>query len=194
TVDGTLDLNGFDNTISSLAGTSSGIVEDSSATAATLTVGDSTSTTFAGNIEDDNGSLSLTKNGSGTLTLSGDDTYSGATLVSAGTLQAGSTTAFAAGSAFTVDGTLDLNGFDNTISSLAGTSSGIVEDSSATAATLTVGDSTSTTFAGNIEDDNGSLSLTKNGSGTLTLSGDDTYSGATWVSDGTLQASSTTGF
>jgi fibronectin-binding autotransporter adhesin len=50
-----------------------------------------TNTTFAGNIEDSEGgdagnTVSITKVGSGTLTLSGSTTYTGATVVSGGTL------------------------------------------------------------------------------------------------------------
>ncbi len=56
----------------------------------TLTAGTTNSTTFRGVIADNGlgGALggSFTKIGSGTLTLEGDNTYTGATTVSAGTL------------------------------------------------------------------------------------------------------------
>lgn len=58
--------------------------------------------------------LAVTKVGTGTLTLSGDNNYSGATTVNAGTLRAGSTSAFGdSASNITVNSnaTLDLNGF-----------------------------------------------------------------------------------
>ena len=56
------------------------------------------------------------------LTFTGNGTYSGATAVNAGTLQAGIVNAFSANSAYTVavGATLDLNGFNQTIGSLAG--------------------------------------------------------------------------
>ena len=58
---------------------------------------------------------------SGTLTVFAVQTYSGATLLLSGTLVAGSATALSPNSAFTVNSTLDLGGFDNTIGSLSGT-------------------------------------------------------------------------
>ena len=98
-------------------------------------------------LQNGSGTLALTKSGAGTLTLSGNNTYSGATTVSAGTLQAASATALSANSDFTVGSTLDLNGFSNSIGSLAG--SGTITNSGAAPATLSAGgDNTSTTFSG----------------------------------------------
>ena len=74
-----LNINGFDTTIGSLAGT--GTVQLGSAVLTTN--GNNNSTTFSGVIS---GSGGLTKVGTGTLTLSGANTYTGATAVSAGLL------------------------------------------------------------------------------------------------------------
>jgi autotransporter-associated beta strand protein len=54
--------------------------------AATLTVDSSSSTTFGGVINNATAAISLVKQGTGTLTLSGANTYIGATTVNAGTL------------------------------------------------------------------------------------------------------------
>src|SRR5260221_2103428 len=128
------------------------------------------------------GTGGLSKIGAGTLTLAGPSSYTGATNVNAGTLQAGVANAFAPLSAFTVasGATLDLNGFSQSIGSLAGAASVTLG-----AATLTTGnDNTSTTFSGAIS---GSGGLTKIGSGALTLSGRTTYAPANSVHAGTFQ-------
>lgn len=135
--------------------------------------------TLAGDI---GGAGGLTKAGLGTLSLTGLSSYTGATLVDAGVLQAGAAGAFASGSAFTVasGAVLDLNGFNQTIGSLAG--SGTV---TLGGATLTAGgDDSSTTFSGTMS---GSGGLTKTGSGTLRLTGANIiYTGDTVVDRGVL--------
>ena len=179
-----LDLNGFSNTIGSLAG--NGIVTNNGGALATLAIGnDNTNTTFSGSLQNGTSALGPTKVGTGMLTLSGNNTYGGATLVSAGILQAGSANAFSPNSAFTVNGQLDLNGFEHTIGSLAG--NGIVTNSGVTVPTFRIGnDNTNTTFSGILQ--MGLSGLTKVGTGTLTLTGDaHTYAGGTVISLGTLQ-------
>jgi len=149
-----------------------------------------TASTLSGPIT---GTGSWTKTGLGRLILSGANTYTGTTTVNAGVLQAGSVSAFSAGSAFTVNtgAILDLNGFNSVIGSLSG--SGLVTNTGgvgASSATLSVGaDNASTTFDGVLQ--NGSpLALTKVGTGTLTLTGANSYSGGTNLNGGTLAISS----
>jgi autotransporter-associated beta strand protein len=81
---GSLNLNGFSETIASLSGASSASLV--ALGAGTLAVGDANSATFAGTIS---GTGDIVKQGSGTLTLSGANTYSGDTTISAGTLALG---------------------------------------------------------------------------------------------------------
>jgi autotransporter-associated beta strand protein len=133
------------------------------------------------------GTGSFTKQGVGTLTLTGANTYSGGTLVNAGALQAGAANVLSANSAVTVASgvTLDLNNFNQAIGTLAG--AGAVSLGSAL---LTTGnDNTSTTFSGSIA---GPGRLTKIGSGTLSLSGASTYTGPTTVSSGRLAINGST--
>ncbi|MEI7750702.1 MAG: autotransporter-associated beta strand repeat-containing protein, partial [Candidatus Omnitrophota bacterium] len=140
----------------------------------------------------------LTKTGVGTLLLGGANTYTGATTVSAGTLKAGINSvadvsgALGKNSAVTVGaaGTLDLGGFNTTIGSLAGAAGGIVTNTGA-AGILTAGDANATTFAGVIQDGTGATSLVKQGVGTLTLSGANTYSGGTTISSGIISMTDT---
>ncbi len=186
-VNGILNLAGFSNTVGSLAG--SGTV--TTGTAATLTVGvDGATTAFSGVLQNGAGTLALTKAGTGTLTLSGNNSYSGVTTVNAGgTLQAGSTTGLSSSSAFTVNGSLNLGGNSNTIGSLAG--NGTVSDTGL-AATLTAGgNNASTIFSGVLQDGTGpgTLALTKTGTGTFTLAGTNTYSGGTNFNVGILAVS-----
>jgi autotransporter-associated beta strand protein len=140
-------------------------------------------TTFSGAFS---GAGGLTKQGAGILTLSGASAYAGPTSVDAGTLQAGAANAFAPTSAFTIasGSTLDLNSFNQTIGSLAG--AGALTLGSATL--TTGGDGTSTTFSGGISGRGG---LTKVGTGALTLSGVNTYTGDTAISGGNLFVAST---
>jgi fibronectin-binding autotransporter adhesin len=137
------------------------------------------------------GSFTMTGLGTSALTLSGNNTYSGVTIINSGTLRAGSSTGLSSSSAFTVNSELDLNGFSETIASLAGATTGIVTNTQATIGTLTAGgDNTSTTFSGAIT---GNLELTKTGAGTLILTGTTTYTGVTTINGtGTLQIGNAT--
>lgn len=183
----TLDLGGYDQVIGGLAdGNMFGSrVINSGTTPAMLTVGaNGSSTSYGGQIE---GNLGLTKTGIGTLTLSAGaySTYSGATIVDGGTLRAGQISSFSPNSAFTVTGTLDIGGYSQHIGSLAGT--GTVTNDGAATVFLAVGeDNSSTVFSGTLQDGTAPLWFAKNGTGTLTLTGTNTYSGGTDLNDGTL--------
>jgi autotransporter-associated beta strand protein len=127
------------------------------------------------------GAGGLTKAGAGTLTLSGPNTYTGATTVALGTLAAGAVDTLPRMTAVTVEapGTLDLAGFNQSIGSLAGAGAVTLGN-----AILTTGnDNTSTTFSGAMS---GSGAVDKVGAGTLILDGDSPYTGGTTVSAGTL--------
>jgi autotransporter-associated beta strand protein len=138
------------------------------------------------------GSGNVSKSGTATVVFSGVNTYTGATNVNSGVLMAAFPGAFSSASAFTIasGAILDLNGWNETIGSLSG--AGTVTSNGPFPATLTAGaDNTSTTFSGTINDGAGGISLTKIGTGTLTLSGANTYSGGTTVNGGTLQGTTT---
>lgn len=138
-----------------------------------LTLGGAGDTTITGSVGTTTGTL--TKDGSGTVTLSGTNTYSGGTTINGGTVQISSdanlgnmagelafnggtlrtSAALTTNRATTLNGggTVDTNGFNVTMSGVIG----------------------------------GAGTLTKTGAGALTLTGNNGYSGATTISSGTLQ-------
>jgi fibronectin-binding autotransporter adhesin len=159
----------------------------------TLEVDSSGSATQQGVISQSGGTYGVSKTGTGTLTLTGAETYGGLTTVSGGTLAigAGGNIADSSGVDLTASGTtFDIsNGGSQTIKDLSGVSGSTVNLG---LNTLTVGTGNSTTFDGVIESAGGSL--TKQGAGDLTLGGANTYGGLTTVSAGTLTfTGSTTG-
>ena len=146
------------------------------------------------------GNGSLTKLGEGTLILDAANDYAGTTTVNAGILQAGAgqTTAFGpaatAGLAFGPGSTgkVQLNGNSMTVIGLntdATVGTPIVENGSTdTGAVLTVDATANSTYAGVLQDGNtGTLGLVKAGTGTMTLSGANTYTGGTVIDGGRLQ-------
>jgi len=144
----------------------------------TLTLGGSGNIAFNGVIP--NGTspntsiISLTKSGTGTVTLNGTNTYSGVTTISSGTLQFNNSSALGTGA-------ITLNG---TLSALASaTLSNNI--SVATAGTLRVGTGNTFTSSGVIS---GNGSITKNSQGTLDLSSatSSSFSGGMKIDDGTV--------
>jgi fibronectin-binding autotransporter adhesin len=138
------------------------------------------------------GAGTLNKTGTGTMITSGVNTYSLGTVLSAGMLQlSGSGTLGSTSGSLTVNGgTLDLNGTNQTVGALSGSGGTILNNSTGTAKTLNVGTGNSSgSYAGVIADHSagtGTLALTKTGSGSQTLTGTNTYTGATTVNAGSL--------
>ena len=118
-----------------------------------LTVAGSGSTTLSGVVA---GTGALNQNGPGTLTLTANNSYTGATTIAGGTL--------------TVAGAGQLNG---------GSYAGAISNAGA----LVYASSAAQTLSGTIS---GAGSLTQNGPGALTLTGSNTYSGPTTITGGTL--------
>ena len=139
---------------------------------------DNTSTTFSGVIS---GEGQFTKLGTGQLTLSGANTYTGPTGITAGTLQVTGSLSDATPVTVAAESTYEL-GADDAVGSIAGSGSIALSSFELTSG----GDNSSSTFSGVISGNGG---LLKSGTGTLTLSGDNSYSGPTTMNGGTLQVS-----
>jgi autotransporter-associated beta strand protein len=134
--------------------------------------------TFGGSIS---GTGQVAKTVTGDLTFTGTNTYSGTTAVSAGRLVTGTTNTLSPSSlhAVSLTGILQID-YNQTIAGL--TSGGTVN--LANSSVLTIGNSSGPTFSGIIQGDG---SLVKSGTGTQILSGDNTFTGTTTVTAGTLQ-------
>lgn len=179
-------------------GTVSGSNIASGTSTGTLTINNGGGANFSGNITQGSfGVIALTKTGSGTQTLSGTNSYTGATTLSVGTLVFGRTSARASGTtvnaaASTVVG-LGVGGSgyysEADVSNLfANTLSGF----SMNATTGVAIDTTAGNFTYSTNENNG-RTLTKLGANTLTLTGTNNRSASTFVRAGTLKLDTPTG-
>ncbi len=185
---GVVDLAGCNPTVTSLSG-AAGTIANNGGSLATLTVSQSGTTTFSGTLVDGpTNPLALTKTGTGSLLLVGAGTFSGITKPNDGAIVIGNSLALQ-------NSTVDVDGHDDTLSyasglttatlgGLKGTSALLLNNADGNGVNLSVGNNgASTLYSGVLS---GSGSLTKIGSGTLTLTGASPYSGGTTVSAGML--------
>ncbi len=142
------------------------------------------STTFSGVMLDAGGTGgSLTKTGAGTLTLSGISTYTGGTTVTGGLINFNTANNFGTGAI-----TLDGGGLQWATGTSTDISSRLAPFGSGGGTFDTNGNNV--TFASALS---GTGGLTKTGTGTLALSGVNTYTGATTIDGGTLAISGSGG-
>ena len=128
-----------------------------------------------------NAAGALVKTGTGKLTLSGINSYTGGTTISAGTLALGANNCLADSGAISISGgaTLNLGGYSDTVGAVTLTS-GSISTGTLTGSSFSVQTGTiSSSLAG-------VAALSKTTVGVVTLSGNNTYTGATSVSAGYL--------
>jgi len=134
---------------------------------------------LSGIIDDGGNTYSLTKLGSGDLTLSGANTFTGGLIINAGSVAVNGGAALANSLAVNI-------GASGTLSLLQSEGIGSVEGSgslSLGANTLTIANGDNKSFSGVVTGTGGSITLS---SGSLTLSGVNTYDGKTTLNGGTL--------
>ncbi len=141
-----------------------------------------------------NGNGSLIQLGPGRLIVSNfSNTYSGGTIVSGGTLQLGQDSALGSGTANLSlgGGVLDLHGCSPAVGALSGGAT-IDNLAASSLSTLTVGNGgAGGTFSGTIQNTGGVTALTKTGTGTEVLSGNNNFCGPLNVNGGSLQFQNT---
>jgi autotransporter-associated beta strand protein len=134
------------------------------------------STTYSGVLSN----TALTKVGSGTLTLTGANSYTGLTAVSAGVLAYGVNNAISTGDITVSSGTLSLGSYSDSVGAVSLISGAITGGTLTSTSGFGVqSGSASARLAG-------SVGLTKTTASTVTLSGANSYAGLTTVAGGTL--------
>ena len=184
----TLDLNGSNETIGSLAGAGSVLL----GTGGGLnTGGNNTSTTFTGVISG-TATLGVTKSGSGTMILSGPDTYTGSTIIIGGILSISSDGNLGTAPGSATPGSIVINGgtLQATATFALNSNRGIAlgPTSGSGGGAIDVTGANTLTYAGIVANNGSSAgTLTKTDTGTLVLGGPDTFTGLTTISAGTLK-------
>jgi len=200
-IDGTLDVNGQLETLGPILGAATGLIDNTSTNAAILTVNNGVAAygqnnedfTFYGRITNSGaGALAITKDSTNRLFLSQANFHRGDTrIINGGVLQIDN-------SAGLTNSTLDLQAADSgrlsfgtltsaVLGGLKGAHPFVITNESGAAMALTLGaNGQSTTFASAMNDGGAGSTVTKIGAGALTLSGTNTYTGATTINGGAL--------
>lgn len=122
--------------------------------------------------------------------ISGSNSYSGGTTVTTGTLIVGNGSALGTGFLAVNTSGLDLNGQALFVGPLSGSSAGVIQSGTSGAARLVTTSTTNSIYAGTISNGNGTVGLTKAGSGLLSLTGSNGYTGVTNIDGGVLAVDS----
>ena len=166
----------------------------------TIDITNTDTSSITGIISDGASSAIVTKAGSGTLTLSGNNTYTGQTNINAGIISITDNNSLgtSAGATIVAEGaTLDFANVTYSTAEAVTVNGGTIATSTGTsivAGTITLGahsifdvDGTQLTLSGNVTDGDNTYNITKTGDGILVLSNTtNSYDGTTTISTGTL--------
>ena len=132
---------------------------------------------------------SVQKEGSNQLTLSGANTF-GRLVINGGSVVVGTGGAIPTGAALTTEGsaTLDLNGFNATLSALFGSGGSVSDSTAGGTSTLSISGTGAGDYSGSINDGpNGRvISVVKTNTGSQVLRNSSSYSGGTLISRGVI--------
>ena len=187
-----------DTTIGTEGGSILGGISSGAVGTQTLTLGTINSTgnaTLSGIIGGGTGTIALTKTQAGTVTLSNNNTYTGATNIDGGILAISGSGTLGTGSELTLGGgQLNLGTTSRSVGAVSITAPAGSGDTIRNGSLTGTSYAASNTFGNAIVSAsllvNGAAGFTMSGAdGTVTLSGTNTYTGGTTVSDGTLSFS-----
>ena len=164
----------------------SGVYSGTIADNGTLAYSSTASQTLSGGIS---GSGGLNVNGSGSLTLTATNLFGGPTTLSGGTLKISNSLALQNSTLNDSGGSVIFSGITAvTLGGLSGAQNLSLLNNVSAAMALTVsGNNSNTVYSGGMS--GSGSSVIKAGTGTLTLAGNNSYTGATTVSAGTLELS-----
>jgi autotransporter-associated beta strand protein len=192
----TLDLGGGSQQVASLGDYSPGaggsVINGNPGSPSVLTFSPvGSSTTFSGQILGGGtlGTIGVVMSGNGTQVLAGANSFIGGTTIAGGVLQMANAAALGPSPTLltTTGGTLDLNNYRLTVGTLCG-NGGTIVSSAGTSSVLTLNQAAGVgSYGGVLANGGGQLGFTKTGSGAFLLCGNNTYTGPTLISNGTLR-------
>jgi len=137
------------------------------------------------------GNGSVRQAGTGTVTIATAMALTGDVTVISGVLKGGITDALGGANLNVTGGKFDLNGFSQTVGPITLPAGATIDNSGASPVTLTMNQNVNATFAGSILNTGSPLSIVKNGTGNVSITGNMAYTGTTTLTDGRFTLNTT---